>query len=165
MLGFFIHIGRSIDAYFLKRYHLSSNKDISFAWRRLQFTMKRDTRCPIHGNAHPGQLCPDAEKNRKTLEGFVVVEAPLGQAQATIEAIEKAIFASQRSFSLSQKEAENLRIWLERHDENCRFADRASQGAAGGRLSYTFTPTGIGCGIKVGCACGEKVDVTDYDSW
>lgn len=31
---------------------------------------------------------------------------------------------------------------------------------------YTFIPTGIGCGIKVGCKeLGIEKDITDYDAW
>jgi hypothetical protein len=39
------------------------------------------------------------------------------------------------------------------------------QGAAGGAITYTFTPTMIGLVIKVQCACGAEEDVTDYDEW
>jgi hypothetical protein len=36
-------------------------------------------------------------------------------------------------------------------------------GAIGGHLSYSFTPTSIGEIVKVTCACGAELDVTDYD--
>jgi hypothetical protein len=39
-------------------------------------------------------------------------------------------------------------------------------GAAGGRYSWRITSTGIGTITVVVCgACGEELDVTDYESW
>lgn len=38
-------------------------------------------------------------------------------------------------------------------------------GAIGGRFSYKFTPTGLGTIIHCECACGDHLDVTDYDGW
>ena len=36
----------------------------------------------------------------------------------------------------------------------------------GSRVSYTFTPTGIGVAVTVrDCITGETKDITDYDSW
>lgn len=38
-------------------------------------------------------------------------------------------------------------------------------GAIGGALTYSFTPTTLGVVIKVKCACGKEIDVTDYEGW
>lgn len=38
-------------------------------------------------------------------------------------------------------------------------------GRLGGAYTYSFTPTSIGLVFKVVCSCGEKLDLTDYDSW
>jgi len=39
------------------------------------------------------------------------------------------------------------------------------QGAIGGKTTFTFTPNSIGMSEKVVCACGEELDITDYDLW
>ena len=38
-------------------------------------------------------------------------------------------------------------------------------GAIGGRLSYVFTPTGLGTCVTVKCICGEELDLTDSENW
>lgn len=81
-----------------------------------------------------------------------------------IKEIEEAALMPQ-IFSYSPKEAEKIRLWLEDHDGTCPYAKRNAQGAAGGRLTFAFTPTGIGTAIEVICACGAKENITDYDSW
>ncbi|GMQ95321.1 MAG: hypothetical protein BMS9Abin13_434 [Patescibacteria group bacterium] len=69
------------------------------------------------------------------------------------------------NFSFGEKEKNKLSDWLKEHNKTCSFADIGNQGAIGGRISYIFTPTGIGCVVEVKCACGEKVDITDYGDW
>ena len=68
-------------------------------------------------------------------------------------------------FSLSETEKRRLQAWLDGHDTKCKLAARSSQGAIGGRLTYEFTPTGIGTIASISFACGEEIDVTDYDNW
>ena len=68
-------------------------------------------------------------------------------------------------FQIDEKETKKLNDWLKEHNKKCVFKDPANQGAIGGRLTYSFTPTGLGCVIKITCACGENVDVTDYNAW
>ncbi len=63
-------------------------------------------------------------------------------------------------FSLTEDQLEDATIWDLLH--NCSARDG---GAIGGRLTYTFTHTGIGVIEKVVCACGEVLDLTDYESW
>jgi hypothetical protein len=38
-------------------------------------------------------------------------------------------------------------------------------GAIGGALTYSFAPTTLGVVVKVTCACGAEVDVSDYEGW
>jgi len=68
-------------------------------------------------------------------------------------------------FQIAEKEDRTLDNWLEEHNKTCQFADPMNQGASGGRLTYMFTPTGLGLVIRVGCACGEVKDVTVYEDW
>ena len=63
------------------------------------------------------------------------------------------------AFEVTEKDTIEIEVWLEEHDKECPFKERSSQGAAGGRLTYSFTPSGIGLMKKVGCACGEATNV------
>ena len=38
-------------------------------------------------------------------------------------------------------------------------------GAIGGALTYSFTPTTLGVVVKLTCACGAEIDVSDYEGW
>ena len=69
-------------------------------------------------------------------------------------------------FKLNKIENEAVMNWIEKHNtEGCKLQDFTEQGAIGGRISYTFTPTSVGCAIEVKCACGASCDVTDYSDW
>jgi hypothetical protein len=59
---------------------------------------------------------------------------------------------------------------MEEHDKTCKYFDDGTSpnspvGAIGGRIKFQFTTTGLGIIAIVKCACGEEVDLTDYDSW
>ena len=64
-------------------------------------------------------------------------------------------------FTLDVDERKRVQEWDEAHD--CDLKEYS--GAIGGRLSYTFTPTGLGMIIKVMCGCGEEIVVTDFEQW
>ena len=64
-------------------------------------------------------------------------------------------------FGLNDEEMTKLNKWLKKHDKTCPF--KKEQGAIGGRLTYSFTPTGLGIITEVECACKEKIDLTDYN--
>jgi len=73
-------------------------------------------------------------------------------------------------FGLRSSEVEKLVEWAEAHDPTCKFHDDGTLvfppgGAIGGRITYAFTPTSLGVVTIVKCACGEKLDLTDYDCW
>lgn len=38
-------------------------------------------------------------------------------------------------------------------------------GAIGGKISYRFTPTGLGTIAVILCACGHKLVLTDFSAW
>lgn len=69
------------------------------------------------------------------------------------------------NFELDEYELNKYRKWVDEHDKKCPYADRMNQGAIGGRMSFTFTPTGLGQITKIKCACGDEVDVTQYEHW
>lgn len=51
-------------------------------------------------------------------------------------------------------------------NEFIKKQDKPYAGAIGGQFSYIFTPTSIGCVIKVlNHFTGEECDVTDYEEW
>lgn len=50
--------------------------------------------------------------------------------------------------------------WAYNHDCAITY-----EGAIGGKITYTFTPTGLGLIEKGVCACGKEIDVTDYQDW
>jgi hypothetical protein len=68
-------------------------------------------------------------------------------------------------FEIHGAELKNYNEWNKEHNKVCPFKNGKSQGAIGGRLTFSFTPTGLGPAVSVECACGEKHNCTDYDSW
>lgn len=65
-------------------------------------------------------------------------------------------------FRLSDQDKTNYRKWLKDHNETCPIQ---YEGAIGGKISFHFTPTGLGPVIKITCDCGEELDLTDVESW
>lgn len=68
------------------------------------------------------------------------------------------------TFQLNEKEAALAASWLRYHRSNrkrCAML-RANLEQA---ISYQFTPAGIGTVVHVVCGCGERKNVTDYESW
>lgn len=69
-------------------------------------------------------------------------------------------------FKLVGKEYETFSNWDKKHKKVCNLLkDKDHQPAIGGRLTFSFTPTGLGNGVSVKCKCGVKMDCTDIDSW
>jgi len=73
-------------------------------------------------------------------------------------------------FTLSDKQVAQVREWENNHHCKLRTDEHGIKneiyvGAIGGSLTYCFTPNGIGTAEGVKCACGEKLDLTDYDLW
>jgi hypothetical protein len=64
------------------------------------------------------------------------------------------------SFTLTTAQAKKLNAWQKRHKHA-----KETQPAIGGKLTYSFTPTGVGVVMAVTCACGKTLDFSDYDSW
>jgi len=65
------------------------------------------------------------------------------------------------SFDLSDDQIKKLRQWDDQH----RCGYKQNSGAIVGRLTYCFSPTGLGDICIVKCSCGEEIDLTEYEKW
>lgn len=66
------------------------------------------------------------------------------------------------SFDLSGEQRKQVEEWRSLHQQECPIT---YGGAIGGKYTWQFTPTSLGIVIKIVCACGGSVDVSDYDMW
>ena len=64
------------------------------------------------------------------------------------------------AFSLSESESRKAAEFMRTHRERHRGE---SEGAIGGRFTYSFTPTGIGVLASIACACGEHENLTGWE--
>lgn len=70
------------------------------------------------------------------------------------------------AYYLSNEDKQKVDKWDNSHKSECEYhINPLKIGAIGGRLSYTFIPTGLGNIVIVKCACGAKLDLTDNDNW
>lgn len=69
-----------------------------------------------------------------------------------------------KSFIMSDDEVAEFHKWNDDHIKICSLNDGPTP-AIGGALTYSFTPTGLGLVVEISCACGEKINVTNYDLW
>ena len=64
------------------------------------------------------------------------------------------------NFTLNEKEQEEYNKFVKKH-ESCEFPS-----SIGGKISLTFTGTGLGDIIEVRCnCCGKTKDITDISNW
>lgn len=55
---------------------------------------------------------------------------------------------------------------LEKYSEWLKTRRPADEGAIGGRYTFSFTPTGLGYGVRVyDNIQNEELDLTPYDEW
>jgi len=66
---------------------------------------------------------------------------------------------------MSKIEWDNAQKIIEDHNQNCEIYNSDIQPAIGGRISYFFTPTGLGIACGVQCACGWSKECTDVSNW
>ena len=72
------------------------------------------------------------------------------------------------TFGLYDEQRDAIHAWIKKHDEEKHVRPgqtRRYAGAIGGAYTYEFTGTSIGTCVHVRCACGEGIDVSDYDNW
>jgi len=55
-------------------------------------------------------------------------------------------------FILDEKQTKQFLEWNDKHKKECKLYGK--DGAIGGRLTFSFTPNGLGVIEKVTCACG-----------
>jgi hypothetical protein len=63
-------------------------------------------------------------------------------------------------FKLTEDQQEETKEWMNSHDCTIDY-----EGAIGGKITYNFTPTGLGVIERVSCSCGSVLDLTEYDKW
>ena len=69
-------------------------------------------------------------------------------------------------FEIDREQMIKLGEWIEIHNNSsCPFSDPMTTGAIGGRMTYSFTNTSLGQLCKAKCACGQEVDLTNYENW
>ena len=74
------------------------------------------------------------------------------------------------TFALTDEQATEINKWQKTHKCSLRTDEHGVKGevyvgAISGATTYLFTPTGLGNCVEAQCACGEKINVTDYDLW
>ena len=67
------------------------------------------------------------------------------------------------NFELTGEEETKYKKWIAKHDKKCPLKNH--EGAIGGRLTFSFTPTGLGLITEVRCGCGGKINLTDCEQW
>jgi len=65
------------------------------------------------------------------------------------------------TFVIPDEEADKSRIWRQEHNKVCQ----KDAGTIGGKYTWSFTQTGLGCIIILKCMCGEELNLTDYENW
>lgn len=66
-----------------------------------------------------------------------------------------------KTFTITDEQEAQFAAWKIEHQKTC---DRRP-GTIGDLFQIHFLPTGIGDFVSAHCACGEKLDLNDYDSF
>lgn len=69
-----------------------------------------------------------------------------------------------RIFALDERQTNKYVDWKLEHDKTCPLTpDKV--GAIGGKITFMFIPTSLGCMVIVKCACGAEVDLSFSEDW
>lgn len=66
------------------------------------------------------------------------------------------------NFTVPENESKKAEDWIWKHKKVCEITD---VGAIGGKYTWSFTQTSLGCIMILKCACGEEIDLTDFENW
>jgi hypothetical protein len=66
------------------------------------------------------------------------------------------------TFEITEKQYKKYQRW--RRDKTKKDGE-LYVGAVGGAYTFCFTPTGIGEIVEVTASDGDKLDLTDFDTW
>ena len=69
------------------------------------------------------------------------------------------------NFRLDHIEVAKINKWTIEHKCNISSSSGEKYGAIGDRMTYCFTPTSLGIIKVVKCACGESLNLTEYETW
>ena len=100
------------------------------------------------------------EENQKLKDGVWKDE----ELQDMKEQLDKMKAKYYRGFPISKQEEIAIKEWKEKHEEEVHGLKTSLQrmnacGASGGRYSYIFYPTAIGCSGVIKCnSCGEEFE-------
>ena len=104
---------------------------------------------------------PDASAFRGTAVAKKTVRVGIAVPETPADAIRRVEARAPFSFALDEAEGKRASAWCDEHDKKHPRGD----GAIGGRYTYLFAPTTLGTVAKMTCACGESVDLTNYEEW
>jgi len=63
------------------------------------------------------------------------------------------------------KQGEYKKFLAHECKDKSKEKDPRTSTAIGGRLSYIYTPTGLGTCVSVKCKCGLEANITDTSHW
>lgn len=72
------------------------------------------------------------------------------------------------TFGMYKEQWEAIKKWQKDHDREKHIPPGKTHrysGAIGGAYTIEFTGTSLGQCVHCRCACGEEIDVSDYDNW
>jgi hypothetical protein len=71
-----------------------------------------------------------------------------------------------RRFALDKAQTEKYRAWLDDPNGHGKCKIHTARTAIGGGITFSFTPTTIGLGVRASCCvCKEEIDLSDYENW
>lgn len=65
------------------------------------------------------------------------------------------------TFQVDDEQTDKYLAWRDEHQKTCKLRP----GSIGDLFHFRICPTGIGNFISVHCACGEGLDLNDYDKF
>lgn len=70
------------------------------------------------------------------------------------------------TFEVSGMEKYNFNKFYSEHNLTCEYMKNCFKtGAVGQNLRFIFVPNSIGMSTYLECACGTRLDLTDYECW